>query len=201
MKLIIISPPSFIKNEIELTNLLFKEGLKNYHLRKPNAKRSKIIDFINKIDKEYHKRIILHSHYDLANELNLKGIHFTEKTKKDIEKFKTNNYSKSASCHSFEDINLLDNRIDYTFISPIYDSISKKDYKSRFSKESIENYIKTESNIEIIALGGISLDNIENIRQLGFDGIAVLGSIWNENIITDQVSFITNFKLIKEKCQ
>jgi thiamine-phosphate pyrophosphorylase len=40
-----------------------------------------------------------------------------------------------------------------------------------------------------VALGGISTQNIEKTFQLGFDDVALLGSIWNTN------QPIQNFKL------
>ncbi|MNE66013.1 hypothetical protein D3C80_1615410 [compost metagenome] len=42
---------------------------------------------------------------------------------------------------------------------------------------------------KIIGLGGITPQNIQEIKQLGFDGAAVLGTIWR-----DKTAVIGNFK-------
>ncbi|MNH43075.1 Thiamine-phosphate synthase [compost metagenome] len=42
---------------------------------------------------------------------------------------------------------------------------------------------------KIIGLGGITHQNIQEVKQLGFDGTAVLGTIWN-----NKTTAINNFK-------
>ncbi len=75
-------------------------------------------------------------------------------------------------------------KYEYAFLSPIFDSISKEGYKSKFSHELHESTrnkfvkIREISGVGIIALGGIDEDKIEICRELGFAGVAVCGAIW-----------------------
>ena len=66
---------------------------------------------------------------------------------------------------------------DYMFLSPVFDSISKRGYSSHFSLEDI----KSNSGIvkdRVFALGGVSADNIGLLPDAGFGGAAVLGFLW-----------------------
>ena len=85
----------------------------------------------------------------------------------------------SVSCHSLEELSAHKAKFDYLFLSPIFDSISKKGYSGRFTREQL---LEARDNglidKKIIALGGITAGNIPIIRDLGFGGVAVLGSVW-----------------------
>jgi thiamine-phosphate pyrophosphorylase len=66
----------------------------------------------------------------------------------------------------------------YTFFSPVFDSISKQDYKGVTGDDF---YIRDEQKpVRVIALGGINAGNIRSVVAMNFDGAALLGSLWNE---------------------
>src|SRR5438445_290616 len=127
-KLIIISSPTSIPNETGLIALLFKAGLKIFHLRKPGMSKSRMKKIISSLPKKYHSRIVIHSNHSLLNEFSLKGIHFTEKER---EKRKMNSIGSkrkkritySTSWH-LDNNSLVVDGYDYIFFSPVYDSIS-----------------------------------------------------------------------------
>jgi thiamine-phosphate pyrophosphorylase len=72
------------------------------------------------------------------------------------------------------------NIYDYIFLSPVFDSISKNYHKSSFGNGEIEKILKS-SNQNIYALGGITPENAEKAFRMGFDGIGVLGYIWESD--------------------
>ena len=80
--------------------------------------------------------------------------------------------------------------------------ISKENYKSKFSIYDLENaLIAGVLTKQIYALGGISVDKIDELKLLGVKGIAVLGALW-KNFEHDKNidKLIKNFIEIKEKC-
>tara|TARA_B100000809_G_scaffold266412_1_gene329022 strand:- start:2469 stop:2924 length:456 start_codon:yes stop_codon:yes gene_type:complete len=85
-----------------------------------------------------------------------------------------------GSCHSFEEVEILDTKKEYCFLSPIFDSISKKGYKANFDTETLKAFLKKERQIKVIALGGLTEKNYSKVLELGFDGGAFLGSIWSK---------------------
>ena len=68
----------------------------------------------------------------------------------------------------------------YVFLSPIFDSISKKGYKhSFFNKDLEEAGINGIINERVVALGGVTPEYIPQLRAWNFGGAAFLGDIWN----------------------
>ena len=87
MKLIVISSSQSIENETQIVTKLFEAGLDTFHLRKHRLSTKKMKEFIGAIPKHFHKRIVIHSHHNLARNFNLKGVHLTKSHKK--RKYKT----------------------------------------------------------------------------------------------------------------
>jgi thiamine-phosphate pyrophosphorylase len=191
MKLIVISPPEDQLKEIKNVLSLFDAGLERFHLRKPNSSEQSLVRFIEAIPSEFHPRIVLHSFHHLAEQFALGGIHL---------KIPSNLHpSKSCSVHSLTEIEFHSENYDYLFLSPVFDSISKVGYKTAFTKNELERFLKiyntSEKQAEIIALGGICLDNIPEAADMGFNGVAVLGALWQQ---PEQV--LTQFNLMKSAC-
>lgn len=205
MKLIVVSPPNYLKNEHNLLAALFENGLQHYHLRKPNYSYEQQLEYLQKIPQKHHSKIIVHQHYDIIKDILIKGIHFPSKnTDKIPYNYKAKLIiSRSCSCHSFYEIIKHNGKFDYCFFSPVFSSISKSNYHPEFSIEDIKNFIKNNTlQTSIIALGGIHENNITTILKAGFNGVAILGAIWKRfeqynNINTT----IKIFKKIQLACQ
>ncbi|WP_312176300.1 thiamine phosphate synthase [Chryseobacterium sp.] len=178
--IIIITPEKIVANETEVINELFHEGLDLLHIRKPFMNLEEMKDFIQKINSEFHHRLVLHSHYDLAESYNISRHHFREIDRHNELYKSLTDKTTSTSVHDIETFNELSKNWEYAFISPVFPSISKKGY----GKDSeILNDIKKRdhSNVKLIALGGINEDNIHIISDNNVDGVALLGAIWENN--------------------
>jgi thiamine-phosphate pyrophosphorylase len=181
MKLVAISSPAFIPEEAELINSLFREGLMCLHIRKPESSREECRTLIKKIKPQFSDRISIHQHHDLAGELGIKRLHFTEKERKAtsaeiLQNLISDQFLLSTSIHDLADTYHLSPYFRYTFFGPVFNSISKSGYKGVLSDDF---YIKPENKqIPIIGLGGISIDNLEKVYAMNFDGAAVLGTLW-----------------------
>lgn len=88
--------------------------------------------------------------------------------------------SGKHSCHSFEEVEALDGKEEYCFLSPIFDSISKKSYKASFDKQELKEFLKKDRKTKVIALGGLTEENYAEVIGMGFDGGAFLGSVWKK---------------------
>ena len=68
---------------------------------------------------------------------------------------------------------------EYVFLSPIYDSICKQGYVSRFTTGELQEAHKTGViNTKVIALGGMTASRIGEIKKYGFGGAAFLGYLF-----------------------
>lgn len=186
MILTVLSDSSENQEELELINFFFENGLDIYHLRKRNFSRAEMKTFLDGIPKEYHSKIVIHSHYSLALKYKLLGIHISRKKRKSkyAEWFKTRlyklqnpNISISTSYSQLTNFDDKKSFYDYVFLSPIFDTISNAGYGSHFNLKLIE-LLLSKTPEKIIALGGVDASKIEKLESLGFYGVAVSGAIW-----------------------
>ena len=176
MKWITITSPDFISGEAVFIDNLFLQGLDLLHLRKPEASSEAYKRLLLQIPKHWYSRIVLHEHFALAEEFGLHGIHLNRRCSQVPDSFRG---SISCSCHTLEEVKKQKASKDYVFLSPIFDSISKVGYHAAFSptllkQAAIENIIDEK----VIALGGITANNIPLVKEWHFGGIALLGDIW-----------------------
>ncbi|WP_404984666.1 thiamine phosphate synthase [Chryseobacterium sp. M5] len=178
--IIVISPEEIVLNETEIINKLFQEGLDLLHIRKPFIVQNEMKDFIQKIDSKFHSQLVLHSHYDLAENFNISRFHFREIDRKNGLSQSFTDKIISTSAHDIETFNELNEEWEYAFISPVFPSISKKGYGEN---SNILNDIKKRdnSNVKLIALGGINENNINQVFDNNVDGVALLGVIWESD--------------------
>ncbi|CAG5069060.1 Thiamine-phosphate synthase [Dyadobacter sp. CECT 9623] len=184
MKIIIISRPDFFPGEGNAINRLFQDGMVNLHLRKPECSREDLCELIKSIDPDYHSRLSLHQHHDLAAEFGIKGLHFPEKqreaTGEEIWRdLVAKGYRLSTSIHDLAELERLSDAFSYTFFGPVFDSISKAGYKGVLDEDFV--LAKNRNAPKVIALGGINASNIQKIQGMNFDGAALLGAVWQEN--------------------
>ena len=177
-RIIIISNPEQVKSEHRKLFLLFESGLQQFHIRKPAFSDFDMINYIEQIPKKYHCFLVLHSHYHLAEDFNLKGIQVGESRINEAKAYRNTFEYFAYSAHSLDEIERLKSDYTHFFISPVFNSISKKDYLSDISLERLFDFINKHRQIKINALGGISMDNLGKIKNLGFSQFAFLGSIW-----------------------
>ena len=175
MKLIVISHPIVFPNEHRVIESLFENGLEIFHIHKPSFSEQEIQNYIQQFPQKYHSRIFLHSQFPKFHSLKeLESLPLTPSQGRGI-----------------------------IFLSPIFDSISKTGYKSKFDLKEIKSFLQKQKALPfgeglggaLIALGGINESKIEICRELGFAGVAVLGAIWNSE------NPLEKFLRIKEKCQ
>ncbi|OXA96309.1 thiamine phosphate synthase [Flavobacterium hercynium] len=181
--MIVITNPDAIVNEINIIDSLLEEGLSLLHIRKPGFSAIEMGQFIHQIQLKFRANLVLHTHHELAEDFGITKIHFSESGRKNTldlpAKFSKPCRYKSTSTHCIENFNMLEN-FDYAFLSPVFKSISKENYFPK--KDHFESLrFRTNTTTKIVALGGIDVENIEVTLKNGFDDIALLGAIWNND--------------------
>lgn len=194
-----MTTPYFFVEEHQILNALFDEGLEILHLRKPATEPVYSERLLTLLSDVYRKRIVVHDHFYLKNEYNLKGIHLNQRNPELPLKYKGH---ISCSCHTAEEIKTHKKSFDYMFLSPIFDSISKENYSAQFTPADLRE-LSTSKIIDrkVMALGGVGLDNISKIKELGFGGAVILGDIWNRFSIHSTADFkdlILHFRKLRK---
>jgi thiamine-phosphate pyrophosphorylase len=175
--LIVLTQPGLLMHEALAIEALLKAGADYVHVRKPGYASEEVGALIGSVSVENRKRLSVHYHHEAAQRMGAGGLHRT----KGFAVTDRKGCRVSASCHSIAEVQALtlaDCR--YVFLSPVYDSISKKGYASAFSKSSLSEFLSQRSvdGPAVVALGGITKANAGAVRQMGFDGAALLGALW-----------------------
>ncbi len=183
MKCILITPPYFHTNEIEILKFAFDCRFDKIHIRKPNKNEVVLNSYLSKIPDKIIQKSSLHYYKNVIHQYNFSGFHLDTKTINNIlndKNFETEIKSKqySASFHFQEKIQekIKGLNIQYAFCSPVFSSISKENYKPSFEWNIQQSY----KDLELIALGGIDHTKIEECKNRGFNGVAILGAVWNK---------------------
>ncbi|WP_324674523.1 thiamine phosphate synthase [Hymenobacter sp. GOD-10R] len=182
--LLLISPPEESPNEISTLVQLFEAGLGLFHLRKPYWPEAQLEDYFRAIPALFHSRIVLHSHYALAQRYALHGLHLPARSRHTWRpSLLPVGQSLSTSFHTLEEVQQHRRHYDYVLLSPIFDSISKAGYGSAFDLGSLPQALqqlqyRAQYAPHVIALGGITAENVGAAQQAGFAGAAVLGAVW-----------------------
>lgn len=150
-------------------------GIDRIHLRKPRASAAELQDLVLQIPQRLHARLSLHSHHQLVERFPDLRIHLNARNPLPPAGLLT---PFSRSCHSFEELAAAP-RAEYSFLSPIFNSISKSGYSSAFPADALERASRSGIiNSSVTALGGIVPEYIPRLIELGFGGAAMLGYLW-----------------------
>ncbi len=177
----VLSPTGSVRNEAKIVCELFEKGLQSYHLRKPRWNPDRVQAWIKSIPKIYRSRIILHQFPELVEKFGLGGFHIRcdEAVPDSLPAEKI-----SAQCQHYADIEKCDKRFRCLMLGPIF---PKPDRDLTVPARTLQEYAaivayhrKQGGTAKIFAFGGVSENNVKQCRKMGFDGVAVVGAVWDD---------------------
>ena len=163
-------------------------------MRKPDSNPMDVAKLLDRIPEIYHPRIMLHRFPELLKDYKLVGYHhFSGEKLIDCQGL------RSRSLHKLDELRDTEEPLDYCFFGPVYESISKKGYLPKVQLPELGgvlyNFKKSKSQKPLVyALGGIRRRKIPELFNLGFDGVALLGSIWGKK---DPVAAFEKYQYIE----
>ncbi len=167
-----------LMNEKEQLIYFFNNGLSLLHVRKPGISENELKVWLSFFEEKYLQKMVLHQHHQCAEVFPVKGIHLKESFRLEnretvvyVEKFRRKNLSVSSAFHELGKLKKEAILFDYAFLSPVFTSVSKKNYQGR-------NFNVNGRREKLIALGGVRPENIQKIKAMGYKGMAVLGAVW-----------------------
>ncbi len=181
MKLIAITSEQTAGYERKAIIRLVESGFHRIHIRKPHYDFAAMRALIESLPEDIYPWLTLHDHHVLAAEYGLGGIHLNSRNPVITCTF-TGHVSRS--CHSFDEVCAHD--CDYYFLSPVFDSISKRNYRGAFNGSQLcEALSGPLAGREVYALGGVDALHLSAVHRLGFAGAALLGAIWRGQTYED----------------
>ncbi len=176
MRVIVITAPEFLPDEAAMLAALLEHGADRIHLRKPGCTAGELAALIECLPAKYYPRISLHDHFGLQARYGIGGIHLNSRNPLAPTGFKG---VVSRSCHSLDEVARHKTSVDYVFLSPVFDSLSKAGYRAAFAPGALDEAAKQGIiDRKVVALGGVSAKKMPQVRAWGFGGIALLGAVW-----------------------
>ena len=177
MRIVVISPESADPREVPAMEGFFAAGLERYHVRKPLWTGPELEAWLRRLPVGWRPRIMLHQHHSLSAILGLGGRH----EKGDSQRAE----GESRSCHDLAQLRRYLRSYGQVVFGPIFPSLTKAGYEPAADFPWIELRAVLRGRDDrgcarVLAIGGVTADRLERCAELGFDGAAVMGAVWNE---------------------
>lgn len=158
---------------LAISHFLSSGAVDLFHIRKPEASADFTAQLMDLIPSDLYPRIVIHSHYEFCGVYRFGGFHLKDfPLPDDFRGYVT------RSCHSLAELAISSRSFSYSFLSPIFDSLSKTGYKSHFDLTDCQ--LKETLNLyPVIALGGVVPESFKILYDLKFAGAALLGYLWS----------------------
>ena len=182
-----MTQPTFFVEEDKILTSLFDEGLDNLHLYKPGASPMYSERLLTLLSDSFYPKISVHDNFYLKEEYHLHGIHIS-----DPETPVPNGYRGhvSRTCTDLSLLKKAKKNADYVFLKYIFDSQSEPEQKASFTMEELKEASRRGLiDRHVYALGGMNLDTIRIVRDLGFGGVVVSGDLWNRFDIRQEMDY------------
>lgn len=171
-----MTSPTYFVEEDKILETLFEEGMEMLHLNKPDSSPVYAERLLSLLPEEYHKKIVVHDNYYLKNEYGLAGIHLDEADAEAPQGYKG---KISRTCRSLEELKSAKKQSKYVFLRDVFDSISDANGKASFSYDQLKEAAhKGLIDKHVYALGGVRLENIKVLKELGFGGAVICNDLW-----------------------
>jgi thiamine-phosphate pyrophosphorylase len=185
LKLVVITNPYDLKFECDKINRMFEEGLDALHVRKPQYDDEAMKKYITQIDAKYHDRLILHSHFGLIKTFDIQKIHISRDW---INSFTKNFYlnkillkgkevTKSMTISNCSQLYKPLEGIDELMLGPVFARASYTINNQQMTTAELEKGLR-HSKLPVTALGGVTTNNIEFFKSVGFKGLAIQSGVW-----------------------
>lgn len=171
-----MTSPTYFVEEDKILETLFEEGMEMLHLNKPDSSPVYAERLLSLLPEEYHKKIVVHDNYYLKNEYGLAGIHLDEANAEAPQGYKG---KISRTCRSLEELKSAKKQSKYVFLRDVFDSISDANGKASFSYDQLKEAAhRGLIDKHVYALGGVRLENIKVLKELGFGGAVICNDLW-----------------------
>lgn len=182
----LITHPVNGRSEIEGARLALEGGCKWVQLRMkdtPVEEVKKVALELLPLCKQYEAVMIIDDHVELAKEVGADGVHLgkMDMNPKDARTILGDGFIIGGTCNSFDDILAIKDDVDYIGCGPFRFTTTKKKLAPVLGLEGYQEIVwkcrEQGINIPIVAIGGITKDDVRKVLHSGPNGIAISGGI------------------------
>jgi thiamine-phosphate pyrophosphorylase len=163
--------------------LMFENGVDWVQIRMKNASKEEIINQATEA-LEYAQatgaKLIINDHIDICKQIGAHGVHvgLFDTNIAEARIFLGEDYIIGGTANRIEDIELhLKNGADYIGLGPYRFTTTKKNLSPIIGADGYKNLVlemkKRNINIPVVAVGGILMEDIPVIEEIGLYGVAI----------------------------
>ncbi len=179
---LITRPEDAVPGEIRIARKLLTAGLARLHVRKPSWSAEDHLRFLDGLPDAFWPRVVFYDYPEIVLSRGLGGLHL--KAGERLPHIWPEGRPVSTSAHSFDELLDGPRRRSYTVLGPVFDSVSKRNHVPRRTHREFEVILqrwRSEGGCPVYALGGVTPDTAAKAREIGFDGIASIGCVWESD--------------------
>tara|TARA_B100000900_G_scaffold399291_1_gene401669 strand:- start:37 stop:702 length:666 start_codon:yes stop_codon:yes gene_type:complete len=183
---------------IRIVSELAENGLDVFQLRAKSMNDIEIIELIKDIrlaTSNCDMKLCINDNVNVASKckglIDILHLGQTDMDPNEAKKMINKNIEIGLSITDENQLGNIPNCVNYLGVGPIFPTGSKNDASEPIGSNRLKEIIN-KTNLPVVAIGGISLDNICDLFKIGVSGVAVISAILNEYNPTE------NFYKLKE---
>lgn len=185
MKRIMITNWQLAKSEDAYIKAILESSADLIIFREKWANKYQALELIHRIQTTINLNettLIINHHHQLALEIGIINLHFSftdyQSKERWIRSLRAQNIKCSVSIHNLEQLHAIDETlVDYLLVGTIFDTVCKPGVKT-LGCEGLREIVE-ETELPVIAIGGIKNTNIHLLEKVGVFGIAQMGSYYD----------------------
>lgn len=181
--ILVISHTTSLPDEAALLQDLLAAGADRLLLRKPGWSLQAYEQLLRQLPQAYYSRILLSGHPELCIHAGLYGMHCSEQLSATLpavalQTLRQEGLSLSTGIHQPGLLDTLPDHWQQVLLSPVFDSISKPGYKAALPSDW--RLPAGHTARQVLALGGIDAGTVTTAKRMRFDGVALMGALWQQ---------------------
>lgn len=166
---------------LDVAELAFLAGCRWLSLREkdlPPAKQIELLRQVMELAERHRARITLHGDAALARDAGAQGVHLQAGSDTaEARRIMGKDALIGLSIHNVTEArNAEKGVVDYLIAGPVFETASKPGYGPALGPENLGRLVR-ETQIPVIAIGGITPENVADCRAAGVAGVAVMGGV------------------------
>lgn len=163
-------------------------GVKYVQLREKQLPTRNILDmayWMIELTREYGAKLLINDRVDIALAVGADGVHLGQESlpAHAVRKIAGDDFLIGVSTHGIDEaLEAEKDGADFITLGPIYNTPSKLRYGDPIGVEILRQ-VKTKVSVPVLAIGGIKTDKVNEVRDAGADGIALISGILAEKDI------------------
>lgn len=170
------------KSHVDVAKAAIEGGASIIQYRDKNASSRKLLNdalALRRITRETGVMLIINDRVDIALAVEADGVHLGQDDLPldEARRIVGDTYIIGISATRLnEAVDAAKQGADYIGLGPIFPTPSKDDASEPIGLEGLTN-VRAAIDLPIVAIGGITIDNIEEVIKAGSDGIAVISAV------------------------